>query len=805
MSLRHFKIVLQLKLRERHIQNATKLHEIFYHDDEELCQSVVKEVLHCNGEGVLLILDGFDEMPTSVVRNQCMIMRLISVECIPKATLLITSRPSALDRKKIFPKDHRHIEILGFTNEHKLRFAKTAFESEPDVFVHFRNFIFSNPIINSLMYIPINCAIIAQVFKDIRSSRKLMPETMTQLYIILVLVLIRRHMIEKGKWDEYSRIPNNLEDLPKEVLTDLKRVSELAYRGLKEEDVQVAFSDEDVGEDFQHLGLLTEAKMLYVYEGAKSSYSFPHLSLQEFLAAWHLACNPALIPDDFFAYPMLNALILKFLAGLLGCSEFPLDQMAILIPFTMVNCLYEAQQSCKSLEGCVLPDCMSFYSTLPLDMHVFGYVLVHAHIQWHLTISVHSDVSKLVDSCKNYGNVKGSISKLTVGNCFSTSCSLSIPAKLPTCLLERVAELDVQSFHYLSFRSIPINWMSSLHNLHTLSLSKLCDQKDSFLLYQTIRSYSKLRIFHFTFSAIPTVKEIKELSECIAGCHTLDHVSLESNPFYSDSSDSGSDSDSNCGEMPPPLHELFELRCLVEAALSCSTLKTLSTNIPFLAFTGSVSQNLKSIIFTVSPHTILSDKALFGCLCCIADMCRMPSMRSLEIIYWDDKYLYAVDDFLVILNHSLHCNSSFNNLELHLHLSSNYSRSTFSNVLRTHPSLLSWNCSKFIDDVDDSFIDDNSFLIDHNMPEDASDCENNNTVPTDCIFYSPGHPVRNLASFRIGDRWQSCPDLLQMQSLHNMHPLLQRALGCETLYYDKNKWDVYRILQHRSSAKPSIK
>ena len=34
-SLQHYKIVLQLKLRERRVQNATKLNEIFLHRDEE--------------------------------------------------------------------------------------------------------------------------------------------------------------------------------------------------------------------------------------------------------------------------------------------------------------------------------------------------------------------------------------------------------------------------------------------------------------------------------------------------------------------------------------------------------------------------------------------------------------------------------------------------------------------------------------------------------------------------------------------------------------------------------------------------
>ena len=180
---------------------------------------MVDEVLECEGEGVLLVLDGFDEMPTSLVKDRSsLIMEVIGGTCLPKATRLVTSRPSALHHKKMFPEDCKHIEILGFTDELKILFAEITFKSEPDVLDHFKDFIFSNPIIKSLMYIPVNCAIIAQVYKDIRRSRKLMPKTMTQLYTTLILVLIRRHMIEKGEWDEHSRIPNSLTDLPEEIL-----------------------------------------------------------------------------------------------------------------------------------------------------------------------------------------------------------------------------------------------------------------------------------------------------------------------------------------------------------------------------------------------------------------------------------------------------------------------------------------------------------------------------------------------------------------------------------------------------------
>ena len=254
--------------------------------------------------------------------------------------------------------------MCGFTDECKVRFAETAFKSELEVLAHFKDFIFSNPVIKSLMYIPVNCAIIAQVYKDIRKSRELMPKTMTQLYTILTLVLIRRHMISSGQWDKHSKVPTSLKDLPESVSIDLKRVSQLAYSGLFKEDVQLVFTDSDVGEGFQHLGLMNAVKEMYVCEGAATSYSFLHLSIQEFLAAWHISCHPR--PSLFrevtqkiitparltkeggyiesHVTPHLETFG-QFLSGVMGCNNEFFECLKCLSDCSyMLHCLYEGQE-----------------------------------------------------------------------------------------------------------------------------------------------------------------------------------------------------------------------------------------------------------------------------------------------------------------------------------------------------------------------------------------------------------------------------------------------------------------------------
>ena len=168
----HFEIVKLVRLREERIQNATKLSQIFYHDDKKLCERVESKMRACSGKGVLLILDGFDEMPPSLVKNKCsLIMPLISHDILPEATRLVTTRPQDL-KQECFPRKFRHIKIHGFTEESITKYAEGAFQSETKVLTDFKQFLVSNPVIRSFMSIPMNCAIIVEVYKDIRNSNR---------------------------------------------------------------------------------------------------------------------------------------------------------------------------------------------------------------------------------------------------------------------------------------------------------------------------------------------------------------------------------------------------------------------------------------------------------------------------------------------------------------------------------------------------------------------------------------------------------------------------------------------------------
>jgi len=61
--LHHYFLVLLLRLRDKSICEATKIKDLFQHPNRAICQSVVQQIEQCSGDGILLILEGFDELP----------------------------------------------------------------------------------------------------------------------------------------------------------------------------------------------------------------------------------------------------------------------------------------------------------------------------------------------------------------------------------------------------------------------------------------------------------------------------------------------------------------------------------------------------------------------------------------------------------------------------------------------------------------------------------------------------------------------------------------------------------------------
>ena len=290
-SLRDYHTVVLLRLREKWVLNATSLSDLLrYPSHPDFSNSIAEELVESQGEKLLFVLDGFDEVSQNFDENS-VIKSILCRQLLPECTIILTTRPVAKTTLESIcqPQVDKHVEIIGFTEQERVKYITEVFSKEPELQVNFFRYMFLVPHIKSMMYIPLNCAIIAQVYYESQSSHHLaIPRTRTQLYKALTHSLLVRHMKMKESNREYlSMLPEGLDEENMERFKVLTKFAFDTYH--KGESRKVTFFKEDIPEGLVHFGFMNESTEMYAGKGVEKTFSFLHLSLQEYLAACHLA------------------------------------------------------------------------------------------------------------------------------------------------------------------------------------------------------------------------------------------------------------------------------------------------------------------------------------------------------------------------------------------------------------------------------------------------------------------------------------------------------------------------------------
>ena len=459
-SLRSYHTVVLLRLREKWVLNATKPSDLFrYPPDPELSAAIAKDLNETHGQNLLLVLDGFDEVSHSFHKNS-VIKSILCRQLFPKCTIILTTRPSAKHTLESVcqPEVDKHIEIIGFTDEERVRYITEVFRREPELQVNFLKYMFLVPHIKSMMYIPLNCAIIAQVYYESQQSSHhlAIPRTRTQLYKALTHSLLLRYMKSKDSNCQYScMLP---EGLNKEDMKKFKILAKFAFdsyhTGAPQKHTymllgisrpastarKVTFFKEDIPEGLVHFGFMTGSTELYIDKGVEQAFSFLHLSLQEYLAGWHLAHSystefqvayhwQAVDPYKNRLYRCSDMEEKDLLSSLAPLGESLVEPAVFLAGITGFKCqsnlwqvylshdtahtshckllllsLYEAQNehiipqyftARTSRKRVLIGSAISNFISTPYDFYALSYCLAHFsdHVELYITIEKDYDVS----------------------------------------------------------------------------------------------------------------------------------------------------------------------------------------------------------------------------------------------------------------------------------------------------------------------------------------------------------------------------------------------------------------------------
>ena len=257
-----------------------------------------------NGEGILLLFDGFDELARDLQRRS-LITDILNHRAYPRSSYIITSRPSAtaqLPPQAVHRMDH--VETQGFTVGMMKQFIHQWFQTRPDTAEKVIKIIIANSKLCDMCHNPLTVLIAC----TITSEEQMLPDRMTVLLKSFMRVLGNSYLKKKGQ--EPSIV--QWEDLEKQC-SSFKELADLALHGFLKG--QYIFTDRDSSLPYRpsrldHMGLLrvtSKKKGGAIVE----SYQFFHLVGQEFLSAYALSLKSSKNQTAFWREHLMEGPIIK--------------------------------------------------------------------------------------------------------------------------------------------------------------------------------------------------------------------------------------------------------------------------------------------------------------------------------------------------------------------------------------------------------------------------------------------------------------------------------------------------------------
>uniref|UniRef100_P59046-3 Isoform 3 of NACHT, LRR and PYD domains-containing protein 12 n=1 Tax=Homo sapiens TaxID=9606 RepID=P59046-3 len=282
-------------------------------------------------ERLLFIIDGFDELkpsfhdpqgpwclcweekrPTELLLNS-----LIRKKLLPELSLLITTRPTALEKLHRLLEHPRHVEILGFSEAERKEYFYKYFHNAEQAGQVF-NYVRDNEPLFTMCFVPLVCWVVCTCLQQQLEGGGLLRQTSRTTTAVYMLYLLSLMQPKPGA-PRLQPPPNQ------------RGLCSLAADGLWNQ--KILFEEQDLrkhGLDGEDVSAFLNMNIFQKDINCERYYSFIHLSFQEFFAAMYYILDEGeggagpdqdvtrLLTEYAFSERSFLALTSRFLFGLLN-------------------------------------------------------------------------------------------------------------------------------------------------------------------------------------------------------------------------------------------------------------------------------------------------------------------------------------------------------------------------------------------------------------------------------------------------------------------------------------------------------
>lgn len=205
LHLKDVQLLFLVHLRLFFSDPDVTIHDIIkqYYLLDSTVSQIEKYTEEYSGKGLCFILDGLDEYTpkrNGTPVNDNVIFKLIRKELLPKALVIVASRPAALAHLR--RKASKRVETLGFLKAEIREYVKHYKFSDPAKTDGLFTYLRLHPNVMHMCYLPIHTAMVCYLYEEMGNA---LPRTETEMYQQFTNLTLLRALLSGG--EKFRHLP----------------------------------------------------------------------------------------------------------------------------------------------------------------------------------------------------------------------------------------------------------------------------------------------------------------------------------------------------------------------------------------------------------------------------------------------------------------------------------------------------------------------------------------------------------------------------------------------------------------------